>query len=294
MATGVESSNNNNNNKNNNNMDDALKTKANNVVDVTVPTLQLNLESSNSSSLLSVSQRPRSGSEPRRIIKAAKLKESDNNHINNDNDHENDNEDNVTRKKKKSSSGSSSNTSRTEHVPVPIAESPSVAREQVQETYEHFKEDRRHTVAERQKATREHKRKERRTSSTTTTTATTATAAVSANPMSRFLSIFSVEPLYPWHKRSYEKAKEDLMDEPSEKRLRSSEDDAQDEGDTKDATTTTTTTTKEGQERAVAAEPAQPPSSSPQAGWTSTHLLTAVTVVAVTVLVVWRWSSRRR
>lgn len=290
MATAVER------NNNYNDTDDA-SSKTN-----VVPTLYVKFESSTSSSL---SQRPRSGSEPRRIIKAAKVKDGDNHNNNNINDHDNGNDDDddddnnknvLVHKKKKSntnSSSSSSSTTRTEHIPLPIAESPSVAREQVQETYEHFKEDRRHTMAERQKATREHKRKERRTSSSSSS-APAAVPAVSANPMSRFLSIFSVEPLYPWHKRSYEKATDDLMDEPSEKRLRPSAAEAATvEGDGATTMTTTTMTKDPNRPEDTSREPAEPPSSLSQ-GWTSTHLLTAVTVVAVAVLVAWRWSSRRR
>jgi hypothetical protein len=47
-------------------------------------------------------------------------------------------------------------------------------------------------------------------------------ANAAPNPFSRFLSVFSVEPKFPEHKRSYE-GEEDKTDMPSEKRLRPSE-----------------------------------------------------------------------
>jgi hypothetical protein len=56
---------------------------------------------------------------------------------------------------------------------------------------------------------------------------------VTPNPMSRFLRAFSVEPQHPEHKRAYEESPSDLKDvggAPSEKRLRSADDDDSEDG----------------------------------------------------------------
>jgi hypothetical protein len=114
-----------------------------------------------------------------------------------------------------------------------VAESPSVAREIEQEKAELLKKERMQTAAERQRSKRDKDMQERRKNP-----GKHPEQEAKANPMSRFLSVFSVEPEHPEHKRAFETSADDKEDlnEPSGKRLRPSEtsgDDADKESDTK-------------------------------------------------------------
>lgn len=91
--------------------------------------------------------------------------------------------------------------------------------EDEQEIVEGWREERMKATQNRSKALREKELAERRKNGTS------KTADASANPFSRFLSVFSVEPKHPEHKRSFEGSPdvdEDIKG-PSEKRLKASE-----------------------------------------------------------------------
>jgi hypothetical protein len=145
-------------------------------------------------------------------------------------------------------------------IPNEIAESPSVVREIEQEKLEMIKQERKQSSMESQKAKRESILQQRRkgggsctpeplattndspqndkdnTDNITKPTATPKKAAVRANPMSRFLSVFSVEPLHPEHKRMFEKSVDDdgTIVEPTEKKRRASDADNALSSSTKD------------------------------------------------------------
>mmetsp|Transcript_20672 Transcript_20672/g.39291 ORF Transcript_20672/g.39291 Transcript_20672/m.39291 type:complete len:206 (-) Transcript_20672:173-790(-) len=138
------------------------------------------------------------------------------------------------------------------------------------------------TVQPKTKAKREQKlQKHRLTPKSAASTAETkqpATPVVTPNPMSRFLSAFSVEPKHPEHKR---RATEGIADpdtpKPSEKRLR-----AQDDVDVGDAAEHEDGITTRG-------------SSLTTSSSSVTILLsTAALVVAVVATVWWRSTSKKR
>jgi hypothetical protein len=101
-------------------------------------------------------------------------------------------------------------------IPTPIADQDPVARELVTERYQQNKESRINTAVELQKSKKERIIHERRLHPENSKT----NEGPSANPMSRFLSIFSVD-LHP--KRKATLTEEELEEEPSEKRLKSSD-----------------------------------------------------------------------
>lgn len=116
-----------------------------------------------------------------------------------------------------------------------VLESPSIAREIQQEESEKRKLERFGKTAERRKTLQEKKLEERRkqmtqkqlgsSDSNGSATTTNTEASPAANPMSRFLSVFSVEPKYPEHKRKVSDGgdtdnDDDDTDRPSEKRLK--------------------------------------------------------------------------
>lgn len=103
----------------------------------------------------------------------------------------------------------------------PTMESPSVKKQYEEENQQRLKDRLRQDASSRQAKKRlETKRRLKNGESSSTTT---------ANPFSRFLSAFSVEPQFPEHKR-----KSDLDMGPEEKRLRSASDDEADVNATDD------------------------------------------------------------
>mmetsp|Transcript_3347 Transcript_3347/g.6995 ORF Transcript_3347/g.6995 Transcript_3347/m.6995 type:complete len:255 (+) Transcript_3347:137-901(+) len=165
-------------------------------------------------------------SSSRRIIKAVKpdastltpvqLLETDNNN-------DNDIDDNVGNANKKHS------------LPLPIAESPSVARELELEKMEQQKQGRLEEMKSSQRAKRDKRLDERRKKHGTqhqnflsagNGNDETTSSGVQANPFSRFLSAFSVQPAHPEHKRPYPQGSSESFDgmEPTVKKPRSEKD----------------------------------------------------------------------
>lgn len=103
------------------------------------------------------------------------------------------------------------------HTVPPRGQGSAVARELDDEQYEESRQERIVTMEKRQRNKREQKMQERRNNPSTTATKKTT----EANPFSRFLSVFSVEPAHPEHKRAFEGDAE--IEEPSGKKLRPSE-----------------------------------------------------------------------
>jgi hypothetical protein len=159
----------------------------------------------------SLNQRPRSDSTSRRIIKATHPKADGA-----------DGSDGAEEKQDEPEEDEDSASSHRRHQVIShaITESPYVAREIEQDKAELLKKERMQTAAERQRAKREKEMQERRNNP-----GKHPEQEVKANPMSRFLSVFSVEPKHPEHKRAFETSPEDKEDlkEPSGKRLRPSE-----------------------------------------------------------------------
>jgi hypothetical protein len=172
------------------------------------------------------SGRPRSNSNARRIIKATHPKADSESLVVDVSDGSEEKEDEL----EEDSSGNSHR--RNQVISHPIAESPSVAREIEQEKAEHLKKERMQTAAERQRAKRDKEMQERRNNPKKHPEQETK-----ANPMSRFLSVFSVNS-HPEHKRAFETSPEDKEDlnEPSGKRLRASETSGGDDPDKKSIT----------------------------------------------------------
>ncbi|CAB9498039.1 expressed unknown protein [Seminavis robusta] len=81
-------------------------------------------------------------------------------------------------------------------------------------------------TGKRGKALREKELQERRKNNTAN-----ESANATANPFSRFLSVFSVEPQFPEHKRSLETDDDKEQLQPSGKRLKASTDDTDDDDD---------------------------------------------------------------
>lgn len=115
-----------------------------------------------------------------------------------------------------------------QHMPL----SPEVARELEQELVEHNREERIQIAAERQRINRDKKLQEhrQRSSSMEERNADNAnkskTKKATFNPMSKFLSVFSVEPKHPDHKRSLTDtniADGEEIKQPSEKKFRKNE-----------------------------------------------------------------------
>ena len=96
-------------------------------------------------------------------------------------------------------------------LPLPIHESPSMAREQELEKMKEQKKERLETMQENQRARREKRLEDRRHRfvNPNEPTIPDGVATVKPNPFSKFLSVFSVEPKYPEHKRSYEVSEND-------------------------------------------------------------------------------------
>ena len=94
---------------------------------------------------------------------------------------------------------------------------PSVALQDVEESTQEWREERLKAAQSRGKALREKELAQRRKMETS------KSADASANPFSRFLSVFSVEPKHPEHKRSFEGTPDDddELKGPVEKRRRS-------------------------------------------------------------------------
>jgi hypothetical protein len=174
-------------------------------------------ETATGSSTTALNQRPRAGSISRRIIKPTHPKldvHTSDAELPKDND-ENEKDEN--------------HNGRPQVIPHHIAESPSVARELEQEKAEQGKKERRQTVTERQRTKREKELQERRNNPRKSQTETASTA-VTMNPMSRFLSVFSVEAKHPEHKRAFETSPSDIDDfqEPEKKRRATENDDGDD------------------------------------------------------------------
>jgi hypothetical protein len=109
--------------------------------------------------------------------------------------------------------------------PVAIAENnPSVERELEEEQAEASRQERIQTMEQRQRSKREKAMQQRRTSNNNE-----KKTVIQANPFSRFLSVFSVEPAHPEHKRAFEG--DEGIEEPSEKKLRPTDSVDQDEQD---------------------------------------------------------------
>ncbi|ACI65695.1 predicted protein [Phaeodactylum tricornutum CCAP 1055/1] len=151
--------------------------------------------------------RPRSSSVTRRIVKASKPVADINVEFTNINE-EIDEKDQLQEPKNR----------RSQHIPNPIAESSSVARELEHEKLEHIKQETIRTATTRQRAKREKVMHDRRKNPTKDNK-----SSVKANPFSRFLTVFSVEPQHPEHKRGFSKCENDDIHEPFEKRLRASD-----------------------------------------------------------------------
>jgi len=201
-----------------------------------------------------IDRRPRSGSTSRRIVKAAHPKPIVDTALiesqpNKQQDDEKDND--------KPLDGS------WRPIPASVAEnSPSIARELDQEMAKKVKQERMQTAAERQRLKREKEKEERRKNQPH------RQSNVKPNPMSRFLSAFSVQPQHPEHKRCFEKpAEKEEYPEPLEKRLRSSDSSAPGEGE---STSTSDNTI-----------------------WTRTTVASAVAVTAIAVAVVLRWTRSK-
>ena len=145
-------------------------------------------------------------------------------------------------------------------IPSPVVENnPSIARELDQEMAEKVKQERMQTAAERQRLKREKEKEERRKNQPH------RQSNAKPNPMSRFLSAFSVQPQHPEHKRSFEKpAEKEEYPEPSEKKLRPSD--------------------------SSAPSGAGEPSSSDDTIWTRTNVASAVAIAAIAVAVALRWA----
>jgi hypothetical protein len=145
-------------------------------------------------------RRNRSNSATRRIVKASKP------HPSSDTDGSltilTDTDDNVTSGK--------------HGVTKVIAESPAVARELEQEHTDELRKERLLDMAERLRTKREELLQQRRTNPKPIDDK----ALLQPNPFSRFLSVFSVEPAHPEHKRVFEGGIEDNLNEPVKKRPR--------------------------------------------------------------------------
>jgi thiol:disulfide interchange protein len=178
-----------------------------------VPTVTVDTANNNAAeSGTSLNQRPRSNSAARRIIKATHPKADAVSLVVDVSDGSDEKEEDLE------DSGHSHR--KNQVISHQITESPSVAREIEQEKAEHLKKERMQTAAERQRAKRDKEMQERRNNPHKH-----PEQEAKANPMSRFLSVFSVEPAHPEHKRAFETSPEDKEDlnEPSGKRLRPSE-----------------------------------------------------------------------
>lgn len=113
-----------------------------------------------------------------------------------------------------------------DRIPNPIAESPAVARELQQEMVDSVKEELKQTTNERQRNHRNKTLQERRQlAQPSPSVDANDKENLKANPMSRFLSVFSVEASQPEHKRPYRSSMKNPGDEPAEKRLRASSED---------------------------------------------------------------------
>lgn len=102
----------------------------------------------------------------------------------------------------------------------PVQSSPSVYKENQQESLEQHRQQRiaetvHHSKDKRTKLQQQKRREQPETNKT------------QANPFSRFLSAFSVESKFPNHKRSYETTASEVSDEPLEKRFKEEEEDSQ-------------------------------------------------------------------
>jgi hypothetical protein len=167
------------------------------------------VDAANAASTGTLNERPRSNSAARRIIKATHPKADPASLAVDVNV-------NVSDETEDKLEGSSN------RISYPVSDSPSVARENEQEKADYCKKERMQTATERQRANREKEMQERRNKSHKHPEQEVKAVA---NPMSRFLSVFSVEPAHPEHKRAFEESPEDKQDlaEPSGKRLRASE-----------------------------------------------------------------------
>ena len=131
-------------------------------------------------------------------------------------DEEDDNEDSKQRNRR----------SHLRDAPIPPHESPSIAREVELEKLKEQKQERLETMQTNQRLRREKRLDDRRKRNPQDGGGGDAknsetSSQVQVNPFSKFLSVFSVEPKYPEHKRSYE-VSEDDEPEPSVKKARAS------------------------------------------------------------------------
>lgn len=93
-------------------------------------------------------------------------------------------------------------------VPKPLAMNPSIARELEQEQYEESRQERIHFTELRQRHKREQHLQKRRTAADQQNS-DAKKPTPQPNPFSRFLSVFSVQPAHPEHKRALERDREE-------------------------------------------------------------------------------------